>query len=157
VFDIIWQWLKNTYASKAMKHPEKYERWNTIRAACKEMLMAWCVRLRNIHQKPAAIARFSMLLLHHRCSYSIWNILSHMRFALSINTTKQLYLAANAIPLPIRNAWIDHTSIGVIGADNMSYITHSAQVRVENTAMVRYHTLIFILFIMFDIIIDTRG
>ena len=39
----------------------------------------------------------------------------------------------------------------------MSYITHSAQVRVENTAMVRYHTLIFILFIMFDIIIDTRG
>ena len=47
--------------------------------------------------------------------------------------------------------------INVISADNMSYITHSAQVHVENTAIIRYHTLIFILFIMFDIIIDTRG
>ena len=59
-----------------------------------------------------------------------------MRLALSVNTTKRLYIAANAIPLPIRNEWIDHGSISVIGADNMSYITYSAQVRVQNTAMV---------------------
>ena len=135
---------------KAERYPEHYQRWLTIRATCKEMLMSWSLRLRNIHTKPPAIARFSMLLLHHQCPYSIWNILSHLRLALSINTTKRLYEAATAIPISVRLNWMDHQSIAMVGADNMSYITYNAQVRVCKGVISRY-LLIFVVFYYFDL------
>lgn len=134
----MWQWLQNTYARKAERYPDKYQRWLTIRETCKEALQDWCLRLRNIHVKPVFTARFSMLLLFHNCPNSIWSILSHLRLALSINTTKKLYEIATAIPISVRHTWIDHESVAMVGADNMSYITHRSQVRVENGQLLQY-------------------
>jgi hypothetical protein len=96
--------------------------------------------LRDIHTKPIPIVRFSMLLQYHSCPTPIWNILSHLRLALSINTTKELYTVASAIPLPIRLNWDDHSTIAVLGADNMSYVTHKKQVRLENGSANTYLT-----------------
>jgi hypothetical protein len=68
------------------------------------------------------------------CPHFIWNDLSHLCLALSINTTNKLYAIANEIPLLIRILWFNHNSVAVAGADNMSYITHTSQHRaVMNT------------------------
>jgi len=120
--------MKNTYSAKAEKHPEEFARWNTIRKTCKEFLMSWCIRMRDIHLKPPMVARFSMLLLFHQCPTPIWSILSHLRLAFSINTTKQLYDVATSVPISIRCEWAQHATIAMVGVDNMSYITYNAQV-----------------------------
>ena len=131
VFRIIWRWVKNTYAIKAERHPEKFQRWLKVRETCKEIMFGWCTRLRDIHAKPVAIIRLSLQLLFHQCPYSIWEVFSHTQIVLSINTTKELAAVAVAIPLPVWNNWQDHADIAVLGADNMSYITQKAMVRVE--------------------------
>ena len=71
--------------------------------------------MKQIHIKPPPIIRFSMVLHYHHCPSSIWSILSHLRLALSPNTTKQMYEVANSIPLEIRQQWIDHETIATIG------------------------------------------
>jgi hypothetical protein len=138
VFTVLFEWLQNTYAEKVKRHPERFTRWLTIRETCEQMLLAWGHRLKNIHNKPVAIARFSMVLLFHQCPFPIWNILSHLRLAFSVNTTKQLYLTATSIPIHVRCGWVDHNSIANVGADNMSYITYNSRVQINSDSVHRY-------------------
>ena len=56
-----------------------------------------------------------------------------MYFILSINTTKQLYIAVNTILLLIYNVQINYTLISVIDVDNMNYIM---QIYVETTVII---------------------
>lgn len=149
IFTTLWQWLKNTYGAKAEKHPEDYVRWNTIRTTCKEFLMSWCLRMRDIHLKPPMIARFSMLLQFHQCPMPIWSVLSHLRLAFSVNTTKRMYEAAIAIPISIRCEWPQHGTIGMVGVDNMSYITYNAQVRIQDENIKRYHLITIVIILLF--------
>jgi len=121
-----------------LRKPENYERWIIVRKACKEMVMSWTTRLKNIHTKPIAIARFSMLLLFHNCPFPVWNILSHLRLALSINTTKRLYEVATSISFAERMNWRDHGSIAMLGADNLLFHTCNAIMRINGNKMERY-------------------
>ena len=115
LFDIIWNMLENTYTEKVNRHPERYERWLTIRETTKELLQSWLFRLRQIHIKPLAIVRLSMVLLHHQCNGFIWSVLSHLRIVLSVNTTKKMYAIANQVLFPVRVQWNDHSGIAVVG------------------------------------------
>ena len=141
--------MQNTYSEKAKRHLERFTRWLSIRDTCEQMLLTWGYRLKNIHNKPIIIARFSMMLLFHQCPFPIWNMLSHLCLAFSVNTTKQLYLTATSIPIYIRCNWMDHNSIVNIGADNMSYITYKAHVQIHSDSVSWYHCL-QILCICFD-------
>lgn len=152
VFNVMWELFVSTYGKKAERHPQKYERWNTIRSTMKDILMAWCSRLSNIHTKPPAIARLSMLLWFYRCPSTIWSILSHLRIALSENTTKKLYTAATQIPLSARQDWEDHGTVAMIGADNMSYSTINALVRLNNTGNLQRYLDIIFSYLMFILI-----
>lgn len=136
IFSIIWKWIKNTYAAKAERKPENYVRWHKLRNASQELVIAWMLRLKQIHVKPPAIIRLSMMLRFFQCPVQIWNILSHLRLVLSINSTDKLYTIATSIPISVRQNWTDHETIAVVGADNMSYITHKSNIRVENNAAV---------------------
>jgi hypothetical protein len=135
-------WLETRYAKHAAKHPEKYLKYTTVRETCKEILLGWSFRLRNIHSKLPVLVRLSFLLLFHQYPYPIWNILSHLRLALSVNTTKRLCAKATTIPISIRNAWEHHNTIAVVGIDNMSYIMYNAQVRIKDGTMNRYPNII---------------
>lgn len=108
--------------------------------------MSWSTRLRNIHTKPIAITRFSMLLMFHNCPFPIWNILSHLRLALSVNTTKRLYEEATSISFADRMDWDDHGSIAMLGADNVMYYTATAQVRLNGNEFQRYTSHFFCLY-----------
>ena len=138
VFDILFEWLNNTYAEKVQRNPDRYNRWITLRDTSKQMLQVWGYRLKNIHYKPVEITRFSMLLWFHRCPYPIWNILSHLCLALSINTTKKLYASATSIPISMWLNWENYNSIANIRADNMSYMTYNAQVQINSDNTERY-------------------
>jgi hypothetical protein len=96
------------------------------------------VQIGNMHTKPTAIAWFSMLLLFHHCSYSIWNILSHLQLALSINTTKNLYAKATSINFAQYLDWINYDTIAMVGADNMVYIIYNAEMRIDNGIAKQY-------------------
>jgi len=110
----------------------------TVRATSQDMLRGWSARLRDIHSKPLSIVRFSMLLHFFQCPYPIWNILSHLRFALSINTTKELFRVATQIPYPIRMNILDHLCIAVIGADNWLVYMRLFQQRIKDGVVLRY-------------------
>ena len=90
----------------------------TVHATSQDMLRGWSVHLCNIHSKPLSIVRFSMLLHFFQCPYPIWNILSHLHFTLSINTTKELFWVATQILYPIQMNILDHLCITVIDTDN---------------------------------------
>jgi hypothetical protein len=90
--------------------------------------MSWCIYMRDIYLKSPIVARFSMLLLFHQYSTSIWSILSHLHLAFSINTTKQLYDVATSILISIQCEWAQYMTIAMVGVNNMSYITYNAQV-----------------------------
>src|SRR5687768_14831252 len=96
-FDILWSSLKNHYSTRAARHPQKYERWLTLRATIKQLLASWLIRLRNIHKMPVSIIRFSMNNLFIRCPLSLWSILSHLRLCLSHTKTLQLYDTCNSL------------------------------------------------------------
>lgn len=80
-----------------------------------------------------------MNLMFQHCPQSIWNILSH-RLAFSYNKTTELYEKANLIPLHIRVYTPQHKTIVTIGADNMSYSTHTSEPRVLQDGSVS-HTI----------------
>lgn len=140
LFIALWKGLSNTYEQKATRNAEKYNRWLVIRATTKQLLFDWCLRIRQIHIKTVAIMRFSMNLLFSHCPQAIWNILSHLRLAFCYNKTLQFYEKANQIPLYIRVATPQHNTIVVIGADNMSYSTHTDQPRVMRNGSIT-HTI----------------
>ena len=102
------------------------------------MVMSWTTCLKNIHTKPIAIVWFSMLLLFHNCPFSVWNILSHLQLALSINTTKCLYKVATSISFAERMNWRDHGSIAMLDADNLLFHTCNAIMRINGNKMERY-------------------
>lgn len=66
-----------------------------------------------------------MLLYYTHTPTVIWSFLSHMRMALSYNTTKKLYNICNEIPLPICLHWPQHPTTAIITADNMSYFIYN--------------------------------
>jgi len=141
VFAKLQDWLRNTYQLKAERNTEKYARWITVRNTCTLLLDGWCLRLRDIHIKPPIIIRFSMLLSFLNCPTPLWNILSHLRIALSVNTTKRLMQIASQVSFPDRMEWMDHLSIAMVGADNMSYMTRASQVRVGIAPYTFVHTI----------------
>ena len=110
----------------------------TVRATSQDMLRGWSARLRDIHSKPLSIVRFSMLLHFFQCPYPIWNILSHLRFALSINTTKELFRVATQILYPIRMNILDHLCIAVIGTNNWLVYMRLFQQRIKDGVVLRY-------------------
>jgi len=73
-----------------------------------------------------------MFLLHTNCPKAIFNVLSHMRLSLSYNTTRKFYQLATQEPISSRENWSSHTTIGMVGADNMSYFTHVNAVRISD-------------------------
>ena len=79
-----------------------------------------------------------MLLHFFQCPYPIWNILSHLRFALLINTTKELFRVATQIPYSIRMNILDHLCITVIGADNWLVYMRLFQQRIKDEVVLRY-------------------
>ena len=150
VFTVLFEWLQNTYTEKVKRHPERFTRWLTIRETCEQMLLAWRHKLKNIHNKLVAITQFSIVLLFHQCLFLIWNILSHLFLAFSVNTTKQLYLTATSIPIHVRCGWVDHNSIANVRANNMSYITYNSCVQIHSDSVSRY-SYSWISHICFDI------
>jgi hypothetical protein len=140
IFATLWKWLENTYTTKAVRHPTKYDRYLQIRDTMHEVLVGWCLRMKQIHIKPPSLIRLSMMCQFYNCPSSLWNILSHLRLICSPNTTKKMYAVATAIPISVRQQW-DHHSIAVLGADNMSYTTRAAQVRHANNKTTTYTML----------------
>lgn len=110
------------------RHPEKYSRWLLLRDTNHDFLQSWCLRLQNIHFKPPAIVRFSILLHFHNCHSSIWNYLSHMRMALSKETTLRLITSMNSISYPDYFNWTPQKYVGAVGADNFGYYHPTKQV-----------------------------
>lgn len=138
IFTTLWKWLENTYHQKVYRHPHRYEQFITKQATTRTILIGWLQRMKQIHVLPPALVRLSMMLHFFNCPHELWQIFSHLRLVLSINTTKRMYSTATAITLPIRNSWMDHQTIAIIGADNMSYITHKRQIRTENHTAVTF-------------------
>ena len=110
----------------------------TVRATSQDILCDWSACLCDIHSKPLSIVCFSMLLHFFQCPYPIWNILSHLRFALSINTTKELFQIAMQIPYPIWMNILDHLCITVIGADNWLVYMRLFQQRIKDEVVLLY-------------------
>ena len=100
----------------------------------------------RVYSKPIAIARLSMLLLFYQCPAHVWSILSHLRLAFSINTTKDLYRAATRLSIADRMNWSQHVDIAVVGADNCSFLSYCMQL-IVNGVLQTYH--IYFFFFMF--------
>lgn len=141
LFQVLQNNLTNTYAVKAARYPEKYSHWLTVRDTCDDILQSWCLRLHNIHNKPPSLMRFSLLLDFYNCPTVLWNILSHLRLSFSKSTTLRLANILASVPIENKLQWKTDQSIAVIGADNMGYYTHVAQVRVDpSTGIVKTNT-----------------
>ena len=45
LYQVLRNWISNTYEQKALRNPVKYARWLTVREACEDILQGWCMRL----------------------------------------------------------------------------------------------------------------
>jgi len=91
-----------------------------------------------MHEKPIALICFSMNLYFCHTPLAVWNQLSILRFVISRTTTMQLYKLGMTIPVYVRLDWKQHDTTCVIGADNMTYITHMHAPMLDKSGTVKY-------------------
>ena len=61
---------------------------------------------------------------------------------LSKTSTFNLSTLLSSVPISLKLGWNDHSSIAVIGVDNMGYYTHNAQVHVNESSQIITYTWI---------------